>query len=373
MVIWRAYSQKVGDEQNKENDPSENQQCANLWHRGVWAPRFKQDQACSNSECPGLTPLLPSHHYTCVLPPEHSQPPPSPWMRERHTTHEREWLAGADDKKAAVVNQNVEQSPLRWEPATPLGDRTASELENPPPSRRWGMQTPNNKSHSKQSFSTPCGSVGRRTAGAVSAKVTVNRRMRGKQKVSDEGHEHLWTCNLCHEDITAPTQLRLREKRSRHLASRHNGVPTSQFHKTRKVVQITAASDLQSDEPSWTCIHCSKGLYLLKASKGKRASKLILTCAARKKPLGRIGSRGNALCLSMFAKSRFVQRNVRTQSMLPPKAKVKKLLEPLAMLSTLQTRRASGPNGFSPSQHVMFEICGCWCDICAIRKTEPLI
>ena len=33
-------------------------------------------------------------------------------MRERHTTHEREWLAGADDKKAAVVNQNVEQSPL---------------------------------------------------------------------------------------------------------------------------------------------------------------------------------------------------------------------------------------------------------------------
>jgi len=33
----------------------------------------------------------------------------------------------------------------------------------------------------------------------------------------------------------------------------------------------------------------------LKASKGKRVSKLILTCAARKKPLGRIGSRGNAL------------------------------------------------------------------------------
>ena len=123
----------------------------------------------------------------------------------------------------------------------------------------------------------------------------------------------------------------------------------------------------------WTCIHCSKGLYLLKASKGKRVSKLILTCAARKKPLGRIGSRGNALCLSMFARSRFVQRNVRTQSMLPPKAKVKKLLEPLAMLSTLQTRRASGPNGFSPAKHVMFEIRGCWCDICAIRKTEPLI
>ena len=42
VVIWRAYGQKVGDEQNKENNPPENQQCANLWHRGVWAPRFKQ-------------------------------------------------------------------------------------------------------------------------------------------------------------------------------------------------------------------------------------------------------------------------------------------------------------------------------------------
>ena len=97
IVIWRAYTGEPDDKQDFSNDgktQQKSQRGKRLWHRGVWAPSFKSGIAASHNKCKGITLLLRANRYTCVLPPEHQQSPPTPWLREVHSSHNRQWVAG---------------------------------------------------------------------------------------------------------------------------------------------------------------------------------------------------------------------------------------------------------------------------------------
>eukprot|EP00438_Fugacium_kawagutii_P019168 Skav219357 [mRNA] locus=scaffold76:500390:505839:- [translate_table: standard] len=141
IVIWRAYTDDPEDKQNNSSDSkagNKQQRGKRLWHRGVWAPAFEHGIATSNNKCKGIKLILRANHYTCVLPPEHEQSPPTPWLREVHSSHNRQWVAGG----------------LRREQTTPTKpiSRHVSSTPSQPKTQRWGMETP-----SKQLMETRAG------------------------------------------------------------------------------------------------------------------------------------------------------------------------------------------------------------------------
>lgn len=97
IVIWRAYtgpSEPTAEVNSADSKTPQPQPGKKLWHRGIWAPSFKQGIAASNNKCKGITLILRANHYTCVLPPEHQQIPPTPWLRQVHSSHPKSECPG---------------------------------------------------------------------------------------------------------------------------------------------------------------------------------------------------------------------------------------------------------------------------------------
>ena len=61
IIIWRAYtgpSESTAKVNSADGNTPEPQPGKKLWHRGIWAPSFKQGIAASNNKCKGITLIL---------------------------------------------------------------------------------------------------------------------------------------------------------------------------------------------------------------------------------------------------------------------------------------------------------------------------
>jgi len=279
VVIWRAYT-----------DPETSRK---LWHRGVWAPSFHNGAAKATGKCGGLTLLLRSNHYTCVLPPEPGDPP-STWLTKAHETLERDWIAGGKQQQLKQVLETPRRSTNtpRWGISTPK-THTSSISGDPPSScnstcpNRWGSCTPPNTARwgSCTPGNTPVGtkrkSIHISTTKSSASKSTPKRPAVPKFEdpkfpakkaspgsfkfyqpaVSDDKGKWTWDCPHCDIQLTGKSSRNLAAKRTSHMKFRHKEIPlhlrASRINRTQI---IEASTELPQEKRGWTCPFCSAGL-----------------------------------------------------------------------------------------------------------------
>ena len=291
VVIWRAYT-----------DPETSRK---LWHRGVWAPSFHNGAAKATGKCGGLTLLLRSNHYTCVLPPEPGDPP-STWLTKAHETLERDWIAGGKQQQLKQVLETPRRSTNtpRWGISTPK-THTSSISGDPPSScnstgpNRWGSCTPPNTARwgSCTPGNTPVGtkrkSIHISTTKSSASKSTPKRPAVPKFEdpkfpakkaspgsfkfyqpaVSDDKGKWTWDCPHCDIQLTGKSSRNLAAKRTSHMKFRHKEIPlhlrASRINRTQI---IEASTELPQEKRGWTCPFCSAGLPVFHGYHQKQVS-----------------------------------------------------------------------------------------------------
>ena len=262
VVIWRSCEQ--APDQAGQQKGGNNPKNKKLWHRGVFAPHFHNGFGVSKTQCPGLTLILKAQHYTCVLPPDAEQPPPSMWLRETHSLHDRSWVAGGP----LAALSTPKKVPQRWgehTPRTPV-NHTAKHTPGTTKTNRWGDETP--ATANRWGTSTPATTVhrGRSAPRGSSSKRTSSSMNDGgsssdSKPANSSQNTYSWSCNICSTVIRGDTFKQLSNNRSNHFQYRHKDVPKSKWARLQPLVGIFIADKkLPLKDRAWTCAFCAAGL-----------------------------------------------------------------------------------------------------------------
>ena len=252
-----------------------------LWHRGVFAPGFRNGLAKSHSKCGGLTLMLRAEHYTCVLPPTAGDPP-NTWLREIHESIDRDWVAGGKHEALTTPRKTTtswgtrtpSSSTPRWGHATPTSNKQPAS-----PSSNCGTHTPSSSSkaqtaekatHNKRAFHQLQAATTPRTPRSSSPVLEDQHYDRKKQSpgtfnffqpATKSDGKWEWTCPHCTVVLTGSSSRNLASKRTSHMKFRHQDIPLHMRGARINRTQIVEADpQLPLEKRGWSCPFCSAGL-----------------------------------------------------------------------------------------------------------------
>lgn len=241
-VIWRSYSDDTGRK---------------LWHRGVWAPAFKNGFAKATSKCSRLTLMLRSNHYTCVIPPEHSDPP-STWLAEPHWRQTITSLANSKTHHPTGGAAPHQKQTLQAIQAVQTAGGPA-----PRPTRLVGvpahLEAPLQVQGAKTYFPAQ--------QKAVPAKASPNALRCKSSRTQSYHRQHSSSTNqplpmeMALGRGAGKSSRNLAAKRTSHMKFRHKEIPPHLRGTRINRAQIVEASkELPIEERGWSCPFCNAGL-----------------------------------------------------------------------------------------------------------------